>query len=158
MKPDTLRGSDLLNYINSFFTTDVLEKWVREVEACDGKHDYQCIIQKVRKITLDPQFNLLKEKCRKNAGYMIPDTSWVGIEGIDRDVPRGICMDAILFAQIMVYSKAINHGLSDEDLKEIYTHHCLETIVNVGQALRMSSQESLKVLHLYIARIAASTF
>jgi len=133
-----------------FFPIDVLKKWVKEVELCDGNHENLHLLEKVRKITMNDEFKTLKNS---RTDYLIPDASSASIPGVERDVPRGFIQDVILYAEIIVYSKFIQHNLSASDLETLYKHHCVEPMIAYGKVNRMTAQESLITLRHYIDRI-----
>ena len=139
--------------ITSFFSPIMLEQWGREIEACDGKHENLELLEKVRKITMADEFRRLKND---RGDYLIPDASEVTIPGIKQDVPRGfVHPDIILRAEIMAYSRIVEHGLNEGDLELVYKHHCIEPVLFVGKTYGLTSQESLTILNYYIGRIAS---
>lgn len=136
--------------IISFFNPETLQKWAQEVEQCDGNHENLHLLEKVRKITINDEFKTLKNS---RTDYLIPDASWTSIPGVEHDVPRGFIQDVILYAEIMAYSKFIQHNLSASDLETLYKHHCVEPMIAYGKLNRMTAQESLMTLSHYIDRI-----
>lgn len=145
-----LQQIDGAEQTKNFFPIDVLKKWAKEVERCDGKHENFYLLEKVRKITTNDEFNKLRNS---RNDYLIPNASWASVPGVERDMPRGFIQDVILYAEIMVYSKLIQHGLSASDLETLYKHHCVEPMIAYGKANGMVAKESLITLRHYIDRI-----
>ena len=103
-------------------------------------------MENVRKITRNSQFRV---------SGLIPNSSYASIPGVERDVPRDVCMEAGLYADILFYGSVVDHGLSKRSLEEIYKHHCVEGIIKTGKSYGMKSEEdSIKVLSYYLQRVA----
>ncbi|MGD0523005.1 MAG: hypothetical protein ABSA43_00375 [Candidatus Microgenomates bacterium] len=131
--------------------------WAEEVSQCGGKHNRQHIMDNVRKITQHTDFLKLEDEVyKKTRDYLLPDASWASIPGVEGAVPRDICMDAIQYARIIFYGSVLDHHLNKRDLEEIYKHHCVEGIQNVGVHYSGNREESLKVLSHYVQRIAGN--
>ena len=90
--------------------------------------------------------------------YLIPDASWASISEVGNDIPRNICMDAGMLAGIMVQSRIVDHGLKEQELEDIYLHHCLKIMLNVGRAHQTNDEETVKILHYYVKRITFNLF
>lgn len=132
-----------------------LLRWAEEVSQCGGKHDRQSIMNNVRNITMNSNFLRLQNEVLRNTGdYLIPDSSWATVSGVERDIPRDVCEDGIQLGEIIFYGSTINHDLSKKSLEEIFKHHCVEAMVRIGKAYEMKPEESVKVLNYYVQRIA----
>jgi len=131
--------------------------WAGQVLGCEGRHNRECILNNVRKITQHPDYAKFEnEVYRGTQDYLLPDASWASIPGVEGAVPRDVCMDAIFYAKIIFYASVVDHGLNKKPLEEIYKHHCVEGIVRTGKAYRMEPEDSITVLNQYLQRIAGN--
>ena len=154
--PDVLDHTDISPCVLGYFSIERLTEWARLTRDCSGYHDPR-ITENVAKITLHPEFRELN----RGLTYLIPDASEETIPGVQGAVPKDLSQDAILVAKIMAYAPVIPHGLSQVQLEEIYSHHCMEMIVRVGRSFKhhpLSVEDSAAVVREYIRRVAVGTW
>lgn len=138
--------------LKELFPMSVLQKYAKDIAQCDGNHEKLHLLEKVRQITMNDEFKTLRDS---RADYLIPDASTASIPGVEREVPRGLIQDIILYAEIMAYSKLIQHNLSGSDVETLYKHHCVEPMIAYGKVYGMATKDSLMTLRYYIDRIVA---
>lgn len=136
--------------IVDFFNPVTLQKWAQEIEQCDGNHADLNLLENVKAITKHKEFGKLYGK---STDYLIPDTSMIDIPGIPEYIPRDFITDVILYAELMVHSKIIQHGINANDMESIYKHHCIEPTLLRGKAYGMTTGDSMTVLNYYIQRV-----
>jgi hypothetical protein len=131
-----------------------LFKWGEQVYNCGGKHDRARILENVRKITSLP---IVKEFAfslpSKRKEYNI-DASWVTIPGVEENISRDVCMDAVIYAGIIFYGGILDNGLSKRNFEEVCKHHCVEGVIRLGNYYGVESGDSVKVLNFYVQLVA----
>jgi len=141
--------SELLS-VPQFFTTEKLEQWANDTSGCNMSHDRSELLGYVRKINMHPKTTMIRNSKKD---YLIPDASWVGIPGIEEEIPRDFITDAILIAEIMTYSRIVPHGLREDQLLRTYQHHCVEWLVTIGKKRGIEQDITVEILSQYIKRI-----
>jgi len=110
----------------------------------------------VRKITLHPDFHSLKKLSSRSAGNFIPDESDEVILDFGEEIPRDVCTMAIYVADILVYSRLVNHDLSEQELNSVYINSLLGIMLDTGRRYALEIRDIVKILLHYIRKTTAS--